>query len=66
MRAYAVEFTKTKIRYWHFITHEQGDGTIESLRNMLLDLRTEQEKLDSLTKELVEEHNRKQKHIDVS
>jgi hypothetical protein len=33
---------------------------------MLLDLQGEQEKLDSLTKELVEEHNRKQKHIDVS
>ncbi|KAK3752197.1 hypothetical protein QZH41_019337 [Actinostola sp. cb2023] len=42
----------------------QGDGKIDSLRSMLLELQSEQEKLDSLTKELVEEHNRKQKHID--
>lgn len=33
---------------------------------MLTELQGEQEKLNSTTKELIEEHNRKQKHIDVS
>ena len=33
---------------------------------MLTELQGEQEKLSSTTKELIEEHNRKQKHIDVS
>ena len=33
---------------------------------MLTELQGEQERLSNTTKELIEEHNRKQKHIDVS
>ena len=32
----------------------------------MTELQGEQEKLNNTTKELIEEHNRKQKHIDVS
>ena len=38
---------------------------MNALRNMLLELQSDQEKLNNTTKELIEEHNRKQKHIDV-
>ncbi|XP_027039298.1 glutamine-rich protein 2 isoform X4 [Pocillopora verrucosa] len=42
---------------------EDGDA-LSALRSMLTELQGEQEKLNSTTKELIEEHNRKQKHID--
>lgn len=44
---------------------QDGDA-LSALRSMLTELQGEQEKLNSTTKELIEEHNRKQKHIDVS
>ncbi|XP_032225156.2 glutamine-rich protein 2 isoform X2 [Nematostella vectensis] len=42
----------------------QGGGAIDSLRNMVLDLQAENEKLKNTTNELIEEENRKQKHLD--
>lgn len=42
----------------------QDGGALSALRSMLTELQGEQEKLNSTTKELIEEHNRKQKHID--
>ncbi|XP_027039295.1 glutamine-rich protein 2 isoform X1 [Pocillopora verrucosa] len=42
---------------------KDGDA-LSALRSMLTELQGEQEKLNSTTKELIEEHNRKQKHID--
>ncbi|XP_022780651.1 glutamine-rich protein 2-like isoform X6 [Stylophora pistillata] len=45
--------------------HNEKDGdALSALRSMLTELQGEQEKLNSTTKELIEEHNRKQKHID--
>ncbi|XP_020607352.1 glutamine-rich protein 2-like isoform X2 [Orbicella faveolata] len=43
---------------------EEDGGALSALRSMLTELQGEQEKLNNTTKELVEEHNRKQKHID--
>ncbi|KAM7428454.1 hypothetical protein ABFA07_020564 [Porites harrisoni] len=37
---------------------------LNALRSMLTELQAEQERLSNTTKELIEEHNRKQKHID--
>lgn len=37
---------------------------LNALRSMLTELQGEQERLSNTTKELIEEHNRKQKHID--
>lgn len=39
---------------------------MNALRNLVTELQGEQEKINNTTKELIEEHNRKQKHIDVS
>ena len=44
----------------------QDGSALSALRSMLTELQGEQEKLNNTTKELIEEHNRKQKHIDVS
>ncbi|XP_022780648.1 glutamine-rich protein 2-like isoform X3 [Stylophora pistillata] len=43
---------------------EKDGDALSALRSMLTELQGEQEKLNSTTKELIEEHNRKQKHID--
>lgn len=43
---------------------EEDGGALSALRSMLTELQGEQEKLNNTTKELIEEHNRKQKHID--
>ncbi|XP_068674885.1 glutamine-rich protein 2-like isoform X1 [Montipora foliosa] len=41
------------------------DGSaLNALRSLVTELQGEQEKLNNTTKELIEEHNRKQKHID--
>lgn len=39
---------------------------MNALRSLVTELQGEQEKINNTTKELIEEHNRKQKHIDVS
>ena len=52
--------------YLSFLCVLQDGGALSALRSMLTELQGEQEKLNSKTEELVEEHNRKQKHIDVS
>lgn len=43
--------------------NEDGDA-LNALRSLLTELQGEQEKINNTTKELIEEHNRKQKHID--
>lgn len=42
---------------------EDGEA-LNALRSLLTELQGEQERLSNTTKELIEEHNRKQKHID--
>ncbi|XP_067042835.1 glutamine-rich protein 2-like isoform X4 [Acropora muricata] len=43
--------------------NEDGDA-LNALRSLVTELQGEQEKINNTTKELIEEHNRKQKHID--
>lgn len=43
---------------------EEDVEALNALRSMLTELQGEQERLSNTTKELIEEHNRKQKHID--
>ncbi|XP_074638653.1 uncharacterized protein LOC141897103 isoform X1 [Acropora palmata] len=42
---------------------KDGDA-LNALRSLVTELQGEQEKINNTTKELIEEHNRKQKHID--
>ena len=39
---------------------------MNALRSLVTELQGEQEKINNTTKELIEEHNRKKKHIDVN
>ncbi|XP_068674886.1 glutamine-rich protein 2-like isoform X2 [Montipora foliosa] len=43
---------------------EEDGSALNALRSLVTELQGEQEKLNNTTKELIEEHNRKQKHID--
>ena len=43
----------------------QDGAALNALRNIVTELQGEQEKLNKTTQELIDEHNRKQKHIDV-